>query len=142
MIFGQIALTLSAFFTGAAFYINFAEHPARLKLMPGPLLTQWKPSYKRGFIMQSLLAILSGVSGFLAFYQTSNWLFIAGAIIILANWPFTLIVIMPLNKKLQAIPAERAGPGVILDLNRWGRLHAVRTGLSFSSPIFYLLALQ
>ena len=66
MLVGNLALVSAALFTGAAFYINFAEHPARMGLEDRPLLAQWKPSYKRGLAMQSALAIIGFLLGLLA----------------------------------------------------------------------------
>ncbi len=73
MLAGELALVVAAVFTGAAVYINVAEHPARLMLADGPLLAQWKPSYKRGFAMQASLAIVGCLLGLLAWLLTRDW---------------------------------------------------------------------
>ena len=78
MIAGQLALTIAALFTGAAFYINWAEQPARLALDDRALLQQWKPSYKAGFQMQATLAVLGFLAGATAWYLTGTTLDKAG----------------------------------------------------------------
>ena len=84
MISGLLALTAAALFTGAALYINMAEQPARLTLDDRALLTEWKPSYKRGAAMQAPLALAGFVLGLIAWWQAPHAGFLVGAIAIIA----------------------------------------------------------
>jgi Anthrone oxygenase len=140
MLAGQLALILAAVFFGAAIYINVAEQPARRILDDRALLTEWKPAYKRGFAMQASLAIVGGLFGLIAWWQSDDWRWLLGAALLVANWPYTLIAIMPTNNRLMATQVEQAGPESRTRIERWGRLHAVRTALGFLATAVFLLA--
>src|SRR4051812_8437644 len=114
------ALVLATLFAGAALYISLVEQPARLRLEDGPMLAQWQPSYKRALPIQAGLAVLGGVAGLIAWYKLGSWQWLAGSITLLANWPFTLFVIMPTNKRLLAMPLREAGAESRRLLLRWG----------------------
>jgi hypothetical protein len=139
---GHLALVFAAAFAGAAFYINFAEHPARLGLDDKNLLKQWKPSYDAGYTMQATLAVVSTVLGLITAWLTQDWRWIVGAALIFTNWPYTFIGIMPTNHKLKAIAENDAGPASRAMLLTWGQLHAVRTVLGIASTLAYLWALH
>lgn len=139
--FGLLALTVAAVFTGAAFYINWAEQPARLGLDDAAALAQWKPAYDRGLKMQASLAILGFSLGALEWLVTGSALWLLGAFLMLANWPYTLLVIMPINKDLEATPIEAAGPRTRALLEQWGAKHAVRTALGAAATATFFWAL-
>lgn len=135
--FGPFALAVAALFTGAAIYVSWAEQPARLSLDDASMLAEWKPSYARGFQMQASLAVIGFILGALEWMVTGHVIWLAGGAALLANWPFTIFAIMPVNKKLEETPLERANEETRGLVERWGMLHGVRCALgAFSLGLF------
>ena len=108
MFAGQHAPTLAALFTGAAVYVNVAEQPARLDLDNRSFLAEWKLASKRCDVMQASLAMAGGAFGFFAYSSASQWRGPLSAIVLLANWPYTLFFIAPTNNRLMKTPPEAA----------------------------------
>lgn len=141
MTFGLLALISAAMFAGIALYISIAEQPARMKLVPASALTHWKPSYGAGLIVQGALSALAGLLGlitflFYGFYM--SWIY--GAIFLLANWPYTWYLIMPLNRELKAIEPAAANEETMAKLSRWAWMHLLRGLLGAAGLLFYFLA--
>jgi hypothetical protein len=141
MLSGALALTTAAAFTGAAIYVSVAEQPARLELEASSALRQWKPSYSRGFALQASLALAAALFGLLALWSSRDWRWLIGAALIFANWPYTLIVILPVNKQLEATSPDVANDETRGLLMTWGRLHAIRSMLGFAATLVFLWAL-
>ena len=140
MLTGQLALMTAAIFAGAALYVSVAEQPARLRLDDRPLLQEWIPSYKRGFAMQAPLAAIGFLLGLLAWWQTANWLWLLGAVVLVANWPYTLIGIAPVNRRLMATNPDEANAASTALIAQWGALHGIRTALGLSATVIFLVA--
>ena len=125
-----VATFCTAIFAGAALYVNVVEHPARMLGDAHFALLQWAPSYKRATLMQAPLAVVGLLTAGAAWLLgASVWWLIAG-LLIGAVVPFTFIGIMPTNRMLSAADPDAASSEVRALLNRWSRLHAVRTALS------------
>ena len=138
---GLLALITAALFAGAAIYITFAEQHARFKLDDRSVLTEWQAAYVRGTLMQAPLALASAALGAWTWWEKGGWFFLLGALLIFTNLPWTLAVILPVNRKLGAIGAED-DPALIRPLvRRWGYLHAVRSLLGILAILAYYEAL-
>lgn len=131
MVLELIALLCTTAFAAIAFYISVVEHPARLTTDTGAALAQWRPSYRRAAVLQVLLA-MGGVISAVASYATGQGLVaLIGGLVLAMVIPFTLIVIMGTNKQLLDSRRDGNTPGTRHLLEQWGRLHWVRTGISF-----------
>ena len=139
MLAGQLALIAAVLFTGAALYVSACEQPARLHLDDGALLAEWKPAYKFGTMMQAPLAVVGALLGVIAWWQTGDWRWLLGGAIILLNWPYTFIVIMPVNNALLAL-GTGGNPRARELIEQWGRLHAGRTSLGILATVIFFWA--
>lgn len=140
MFAGQMALVAAALFAGAALHITLSEHPARLALHDQAMLSQWKVSFVRAQRMAAPLAIIGFGLGLLASWETRHLAWLAGAMLIGINIPFTLIAIRPTNNRLQSTTPAEAGADTRAMIVKWGRLHAVRTVLALGATAAFVWA--
>jgi Domain of unknown function (DUF1772) len=134
------ALISAIMFASWALYVTLVEHPARLDSGAGPGRAQFQPSYRRAAPWQASFAVIACVAGAATSIATRRWSWLAGALAIGAAVPFTLVVIKPTNRALlSGAPLGDEETGRLLQ--RWGRLHAVRTILGFAGLLAFLGAL-
>jgi len=130
MLFELIATLCAGLFAGAAIYITLVEHPARMECGTELAATEFGPSYRRATLMQASLAAVGLAAALVAWIQGRGLLVLVGGLMLGAVIPFTLLVILPTNKRLLDSGLDRRSAEAAALLNRWGRLHAVRSVLS------------
>ena len=125
-----IAAASGALFAGGALYVTVVEHPARLACGPPMALAQFRKSYPRGAALQGSLAVVGGLAGAGAWLAgaAGGWA-LAGLVLFLVV-PFTLVVIMPTNRRLLDPALGPDLPETRQLLARWGLLHLARTAAS------------
>src|SRR6266496_4195072 len=102
-----IAVLACGLFAGAAVYVSLVEHPARMECGVEVAAAEFPPSYRRGTILQVTLAavcLLSSIAAWLA--GATLWWLVAGVLQV-SVIPFTLIVILPTNKRLLSPTLDR-----------------------------------
>jgi uncharacterized membrane protein len=133
-----LATFCASLFGGAALYISLVEHPARMECGTQLALREFGPSYRRATKMQASLALTSFVTGIVAWLLSSGGAWLAGAIVIVTVVPLTLIVIFPTNKKLLSPSLDADSGDARRLLQRWARLHWLRTLLSLVATAIFL----
>jgi hypothetical protein len=130
MILLAIATLSAGLFAGAAVYINFVEHPARLSCGTELAVREFGPSYRRATIQQASLAVIGCAAGSFAGWERSDPAILTAGVALGLVVPFTLIVIAPTNHRLLDRDLDANSPEAAALLTRWGRLHAVRSVLA------------
>jgi len=132
-----IALLATAFCAGAAVYVNLVEHPARMKCSTEVAATVWAPSHKRAAIMQASLVGVGSLAGLVAWLLGAGQGWLVGALLILAAIPVTLLVIVPINKRLLESGRDLASSETRQLLVKWGQLHAIRSLLCVVASVIF-----
>ena len=138
----EILATLAAgLFTGAALYITAVEHPARVSCGSALAVTEFRPSYERGAIMQAPLALLGAFAAGVHWGLGGHLGWLIGGLLLGAVVPFTFIVILPTTELLLDVSLDLDSPESAALLRRWGRLHAVRSAASLVAFLIFVLLL-
>jgi uncharacterized membrane protein len=122
-----VATVAAGLFAGAAVYVTVAEHPARLECGQAVAIKEFGPSYRRAAVMQGGLAVVGLLASVGAWYQRGDVGWLVWGLLLGALVPFTLVVIMPTNRRLLDPGLDSGSAEARELLSRWGRLHTVRT---------------
>ncbi len=141
--FAEFLATLScSLFAGAAAYVTFVEHPARMSCGTELAAQEFIPSYRRGTIMQASLSLFGSMCAVAAWLLGGSLWWTIAAIPLALVIPFTLVIISPTNRKLVNPTLDRKSETARQLLSHWGRLHAVRSMLSIVSLVSFLFLLS
>ena len=138
---GPVAALASTLFAGAALYVSVAEHPARMECGTEIAATEFAPSYRRAAAMQVALVLIGTAAALARWLGGGGALWLWGALCLFASIPYTLLVIMPTNKRLLDPGRDRRSAETRALLVAWGRLHAARTALGLVASLLLLVAL-
>jgi hypothetical protein len=133
-----VAVLSCSLFTGAAVYITFIEHPARMQCGVEVAASEFAPSYRRATVMQVTLAAVCLLSSIAAWLAGATFWWVVAGILQVSVIPFTLIAILPTNKQLLSPALDRQSVEAERLLARWGKLHAVRSVLSGLALLLFL----
>jgi hypothetical protein len=136
-----ISVLACALFTGAAIYINLVEHPARMQCGVEIAATEFPLSYRRATATQATLAALGLLSSMAAWLAGATSLWLVAGVLLGSVIPFTLIVILPTNKRLLNPTLDRRSAEAERLLTRWNAPHAVRSVLSGLALLLFLYLL-
>ncbi len=125
-----VATVAAGLFAGAAVFVTVVEHPARLECGQVLAIKEFGPNYRRAAVMQGVLAVVGLSASSVAWYQGFGVGWLVGGLLLGALVPFTLVVIMPTNRRLLDSGLDSSSGEARELLSRWGQLHAVRTVVS------------
>jgi hypothetical protein len=137
-----IAAGAATLFAGGALYVSLVEHPARQATGPPTAVAQFRTSYPRGARLQGGLAALGSVAAIGAWLGGARTAWLAAGVLLGVVVPYTLLVVLPTNRRLLDRSLSPDAPEARRLLRHWGVLHAVRTllGLAAAATMAHLLA--
>ncbi|HTZ66680.1 MAG TPA: DUF1772 domain-containing protein [Roseiarcus sp.] len=139
MSWGMLALAFAAAFTGASFYVNWVEQPARLKLDDEALLSEWGPSDSRGVSLLAVFALLAAIAGLIAYFESQDVRWAFGALLIIASWIYAYFVMAPLDNQIRSLRGGEVAAARAL-VRQWGIVESGLTAIGAAAVLMFLWA--
>src|SRR5919198_3046589 len=133
-----LALVTTGLFAGAALYITIVEHPARVECGVPIAVAEFRPSYRRAAVLQASLAIVGALAALGRWWASGGRGWLVAGLLLGAVIPFTLVVVLPTNRRLLDGSLNTTSREAAVLLRRWGRLHAIRTVASLVAFLILL----
>lgn len=125
-----VATMCAGAFAGAALYISVVQHPAMTEAGTATAVRFFPGMYRRAAPMQAGLAVVGTLAGLAGGLTKAPVIFILGALLLGFVVPYTLIRIKPVNDRLLDPDLDPDAPDVPELLDRWRRMHRIRTIMS------------
>lgn len=122
-----LAVMVAGIITGGAWAYTLEIHPALTKAPPRSSLDVFTPMFHHANRMQPMLGAFVAVITLVISLMTGRWLWFIAALIMQVIGPYTIFILMPVNRRLMAEDADPNDPALLKDLKDWGGLHLVRT---------------
>ena len=132
------SLTLSAIIFGYGFSASAVSHPAMLASKAETAVDYFKPFFHKSADTQLILSLILWALTATISYLSKDWRwFIAGTLLQISG-PYTIFVIMPVNRRIMADGADPHSKKMAADLKKWGPIHLPRTLIA--GAVFIYLA--
>ena len=138
MLFLALAVFGAGMFAGAALYVSTVEHPARTSLGSAPAIHEFGPSYAKGKVWQIAYSMAGALCAAIAGWQRDSLLCYAAALLLIAPMPYTIVLMLPVNKQLLDPSLDRGSRQAGRLLARWGALHWFRTGCGLGAFVLLI----
>lgn len=117
----------TSIFAGSAFYCGVVEHSATLKTGSNAGIDHWRHMYERAAPIQAGLSVVAFSSAFGAYHLTKDKYWLAAGLLMSTLIPYTLLVMMPTNKRMLDKSLDKESSTAKDLLEKWGWMHSVRS---------------
>lgn len=125
-----LVLSLIGIQFGVALTASVIIHPILVKVEKTVAIEIFKPFFDKTHILVLILSIFITILALVYSIFTGNLWWVGVSLLLHLNGPYTLLFMMPINKRLMDKNVDPGSEKTAEDLKKWGKLHLVRTVLN------------
>lgn len=121
------SLTLGALIFGYGFSASAVSHPAMMASRAETAVDYFKPFFHKSADTQLILSLILWAFTAAISFLSKDWRWFAAGTFLQISGPYTIFVLMPVNRRIMAEGADPHSEQMTKDLKSWGPIHFPRT---------------